>query len=979
MNPAPANTPPLPPSDPFRIGELNEIHLALIPDLVEVAQRETARRIFELFTTPGTLREGKTASGAMRGLRRRVYREVGRRRIQKQAQNDLQTTIERLARLAPTVDGQEPVPFDQYQLVLALRTAKVLELIAEQCLEEEDETNLGERILPEARARYLKFKPEEALEKFFRKDETDPENPALLKRVAGQVNPGMISMWDAMNILALAAEHPNLPEDCDLAQAKQSAIGVLTGLWISTSPEIVNRAKALCELEDFQRLIDAMPEVTNEAIGGKSAGLFLVRAALRKTPTPEFMERFLTRNQELSEIKDPKDPTQQQRYLENLNLAERVQVVGSIPIGTDLFKAFIKFNSTAKAGNPDLAQASTLTTHYRAGRTPKDPTLNTRIQEAILNGNFPPHLRPHLKIIFRQMWKNKKPMIIRSSSLLEDGISTSFAGMYESIYIPYTEDFEADFEAFLTGIKKVYASCFNDKALRYRANHPGKVGRKNLLDMDEEMGLSLQSLVVESICEGYAATGVAAVVTSYAPRVFPGGDPQLGGFNGIPGMGSAIVTPDEGKEGALKTPSVRKTQASPIYWPLGQTHKTQTSIEQPQFEGMAAGEKDEGQPIQAMRILNVKTGQEHDVEIEEILNKKQLRIKENGVTTSVPVPNPSPTLARISSLSDRYGVGVSEWSTTTKSLLNNSILFERLRFLAAHLKEQLGYPVDLEVAISWNPTAKGNSIWDYGQWDIHILQCRPYSVPERVAPSNPPSNIPAQNIWASFNKVEEGINVHGLKGILYFDTEKMQGLSIVAKRNLHLYIAAVNDFCKKNQMPYIIFSPGRWGSKDAYVEGTQQIPCSDQNAYNGAALIQEIFVRPCDRTAGTHTFHAAADFNTAWGGIPKEQFSREIDPKLRVTPSMAGAPSPIAYLQSITGVTTDDLAILSDCVKLISPDDLYQTIQKPSEPPRQSSFVLNWAANPVDEPHGGSAYFAQEGELLPVVSPEFKDYMKQAA
>ena len=51
-----------------------------------------------------------------------------------------------------------------------------------------------------------------------------------------------------------------------------------------------------------------------------------------------------------------------------------------------------------------------------------------------VTGDFPPDIQEKLQGLLINV--GSKPLIIRSSSLLEDNFGTSFAGKYESIFLP---------------------------------------------------------------------------------------------------------------------------------------------------------------------------------------------------------------------------------------------------------------------------------------------------------------------------------------------------------------------------------------------------------------------------------------------------------------------------------------------------------------------------------------------------------------
>ena len=81
-----------------------------------------------------------------------------------------------------------------------------------------------------------------------------------------------------------------------------------------------------------------------------------------------------------------------------------------------------------------------------------------------------------------------EPMVIRSSSLLEDQKGAAFAGKYDSIFVGNQGSLEERKTMLLEAIKKVYSTTYNPNALTYRLKH-------GFLEEKEEMALVVQTIV----------------------------------------------------------------------------------------------------------------------------------------------------------------------------------------------------------------------------------------------------------------------------------------------------------------------------------------------------------------------------------------------------------------------------------------------------------------------------------------------------
>ncbi len=124
------------------------------------------------------------------------------------------------------------------------------------------------------------------------------------------------------------------------------------------------------------------------------------------------------------------------------------------------------------------------------------------VQREYLEGTFPVDILEQLRQMLKEV--GQLPLIVRSSSLLEDNFGTSFAGKYESIFCPNQGSPEENLAALTKAISQVYASVVNPDALLYRRS-------KGLQDYDERMGILIQVVQGERLGRYYLpqAAGVA--------------------------------------------------------------------------------------------------------------------------------------------------------------------------------------------------------------------------------------------------------------------------------------------------------------------------------------------------------------------------------------------------------------------------------------------------------------------------------------
>ena len=108
-----------------------------------------------------------------------------------------------------------------------------------------------------------------------------------------------------------------------------------------------------------------------------------------------------------------------------------------------------------------------------------------KLKKELQNGIFPEEIRENFKRILDYF--GQTPIIVRSSSFLEDGFGNAFAGKYESVFCVNRGTFEERLQDFENAVKTVYASTMDISALEYR-------NRNHLEDIDEQMALLVQNI-----------------------------------------------------------------------------------------------------------------------------------------------------------------------------------------------------------------------------------------------------------------------------------------------------------------------------------------------------------------------------------------------------------------------------------------------------------------------------------------------------
>jgi pyruvate,water dikinase len=150
----------------------------------------------------------------------------------------------------------------------------------------------------------------------------------------------------------------------------------------------------------------------------------------------------------------------------------------------------------------------------------------------VLAGSFPSFIVQQLVQVLEHY--GQAPIIVRSSSLLEDGFGNAFTGKYESVFLPNSGSPDQRLDALLSAIRTVYASTMSEDALRYRE-------RRGLLGRDEQMAVLIQR-VSGAVRGTLFFPQVAGVALSYNPYVWNHRiDPQAGVVRLVFGLGTRAV------------------------------------------------------------------------------------------------------------------------------------------------------------------------------------------------------------------------------------------------------------------------------------------------------------------------------------------------------------------------------------------------------------------------------------------------------
>jgi len=251
-------------------------------------------------------------------------------------------------------------------------------------------------------------------------------------------------------------------DEAELPISTQKALRVsLIRRFFTESLDFINVAKNVTTIRDFYDVLGKIifPPRCHGKLGGKSAGLFLAK-----------------------KIVDNHAPAD--------SLLRKVKVPKTWYITSDWILHFVHYNELEDVLNWKYMELDQVRQEY--------PHLVALFKSS----SFPSELAKGLSLALDDL--GAPPIIVRSSSLLEDRAGSAFSGKYKSLFLGNRGTKEERLAALMDAIAEVYASIFGPDPTEYRAE-------RGLLDVHEEMGILVQEVVGQSVGKYFfpACSGVA--------------------------------------------------------------------------------------------------------------------------------------------------------------------------------------------------------------------------------------------------------------------------------------------------------------------------------------------------------------------------------------------------------------------------------------------------------------------------------------
>ena len=482
------------------------------------------------------------------------------------------------------------------------------------------------------------------------------------------------------------------------------------------------------------------------------------------------------------------------------------------------------------------------------------PKIRAEFQE----GEFPPEINAALENLLGRL--GNRPLIVRSSSQLEDNFGTSFAGKYESYFCPNQADLYTNLDALKRSIALIYASTLKPEALLYRKN-------KGFQDYDERMAILIQEVQGERFGRYFLPYGAGVAFSRNLYRWAPQIKREEGFARLVWGLGTRAVQrvgDDFPRMVALSHPTLQPDDSTEAIRTYSQQYVDVLDLEANEMKTL---------PIHQVLTPGY-PGLRHLVQKEEEGYFSVVRSR--VMASSIP-----------------------QLAITYSELLRRTDFAATMAGLLKLLEDNYQIAVDIEFTISLQENPSGDP-----EVRVTLLQCRPQSYMGAGITVQFPENLPPEDtLFTTKFMVPHGY-IKNIKYILYIPADHYYCLHTARDRQLLSRTISKLNLALADKS-FICVGPGRWGTTNHDLG--VYVAYADIN--NAAALVElsgsGIGIPP-EPSLGTHFFQDLMEANIYPLAINLDEpgviFNNEIFEK---------APNSVTHFVEVE-------APFKECIRLIS-------------------------------------------------------------
>lgn len=472
----------------------------------------------------------------------------------------------------------------------------------------------------------------------------------------------------------------------------------------------------------------------------------------------------------------------------------RVLVPRTLVITTEYFDRFILENGLQYVINSDLTDAEILS--------------------EFVASTLPAELTDALRVFIRNV---RRPLAVRSSSMLEDSYYQPFAGVYSTYMIPHTENEDQELRLLSKAIKSVYASV-------YFASSRGYIVSTSNVISEEKMAIVLQE-ICGSEDGGYffpTFSGVARSINFY-PIGYE--TPEDGVVKLAFGLGKAVVDGDQVLRFSPKYPKN-----------VLQTSTPDLTMKETQ---------------QAMFALNLQPDK-FKTSVDDAVNLERIHISDCGRFRS-------------------FSKVVSTWDYENQRIVDSPVpkgpkfvtfahilkyntfpLADILNTLLEITRKEVKCAVEIEFAADLDRGDKAAL--------FNVLQIRPISSVNSFNSVDWSSLDTEGALLSSGCAIGPGM-IQGVRDVVYL---RRQNFNVLKTREMATEMTVINNRMREEGRNYVLIGYGRWGSSIPSLG----VPVQWSNISEAKVIVEcclENF--RIDPSQGTHFFQNMTSFNAGYVNV----------------------------------------------------------------------------------------------------------------
>lgn len=493
----------------------------------------------------------------------------------------------------------------------------------------------------------------------------------------------------------------------------------LSRMMIGDHPEFNKLVDRYFNVEDLLNVRSRL--IGSGRIGGKAAGMLAARRVLAE-------------------------------HKEDVDFTEVLESHDSFYIGSDVFFTFLVNNDLFRL-RLKLSRSSQIS-HEEF----------EEVEQRFLAGRFPSEIMEQ----FRNMldYFGQAPIIVRSSSLLEDSFGNAFAGKYRSEFCANQGTPEERLNAFLGAVKLVYASALNPDALSYRRH-------RGLGESDEQMAILVMRVsgmpYKKSFFPSLAGVAFSRNLYAWSDRI----DPHKGVIRLVFGLGTRAVNR------------------------VGGDYPRMIAVSHPRLRP-EVGLKIAKYSQKEMDVLDLQANELVTVPVTDLVEKDYPNLY---LMASV---------MKEGHVYDPYTRDVEgdgrNIILTFNNLIGRTPFVKILDEMLAALEKAYGHPVDTEFTAHIDSSGKVR---------VNLLQCRPLWLPGVTGAVRLPSDLRPERTLFSSDRFISGGEVKGIRYILFVDPRWYAGIGQMdVKKSIGRIVGRVNEHAEVADHRIVMVGPGRWGSSN---------------------------------------------------------------------------------------------------------------------------------------------------------------------